>query len=187
MKRTIIAFLAVLLIFSGCSTTKFRQEPTEQKTNIILGQLNITIKNFDRFHGTNFNGKHTHDVSIFINKPGADEEDRIRINSSGSQGWFFAAGVEPGEYEVVEFSYTVRSGSNWSKLYWPLHENSRQKFTIYADKVNNLGEVQWISDKKEGNVYYFIESFENVKENFTDTFYESEWLEKEWIEIDAKW
>lgn len=186
MKRSIIGLLSALLILAGCATTtKFYKEPTEKNTNIIVGKLSMTAKNFEEMYGYNINGKHTHEVTIVINKPGADEDDQIKMNSLGSAGWFYAAGVEAGEYEVVEFSYLARLGSQRIKFYLPVNERYRMRFKIQTNKVNNLGEFIWISDKRKGNYYDFIRSYDEIKESFMDTFYESTWLEEKWVNVKA--
>lgn len=179
MKRFFIG-ISLLILLSGCATTTFVNESRgsgkELKT-LVIGQIEVNLSKIGPGYMA-LEGTHRANIEITIENIATGEES-TRL-SKGQDGYFYMINPDHLRYKIVRIKVLEKRGNRKMWYTIPL----RKSFTISMNKVNNLGFITYMSVHRE-NEYAFHQDFEghNMRGWFKETFPESKWNDKEWVDV----
>ncbi len=191
----LILIFIVFLIIGGCATTSKITEPTHAGSILLVGRVKATCEEFEQMW--NMNGEHTNNIEIDLRNLSTNEVTSVR--SRGADGVFYVDDPKYGVYTIERFSYTSRGSRTAFSLYHIL--NDGVTFSIEQNAVYNLGDIEWYAKciKRESKEYseastqyvfevqtthYYQQNFAELKTWFENTYPDSSWNNKNWINID---
>jgi len=129
-------FAVVLLAGWGASAARIK-EPTKSDSTLLIGRIRLVCTGFPKH--LQANGDHTKGITIDLK----DSSNKfISATSRGSDGFFYFADLDIGQYAIVGFQ--IQIGDSRTTLH--LDYKADDHFTIEKSTVNNLGDIVWYCD-----------------------------------------
>ena len=169
---------AVILIAAGCATTTFRQEPRNDMGTLMIGQVQIEVKDWPDAW---LNGVHQSDILVYLVELGEMKE--IRINSHKDGAFYLVLPNKKTKILLQGFEIKEPLGRIWVPY--------NRGMILSAGKVNNVGRfmctVQIEEAVKKRTKYTEYNATKEVNVHYLDvwrwfqrSFPESAWNDREW-------
>jgi len=197
MKTKILISITILILISflligGCATTSRITEPTSPDSALLIGRIKLTCTEFPKTW--NINGDHPNGVVVYL--ANVSTKEIIKVRSRGSDGLFYLIDLDVDKYVIVAFSF--QSGGSRHTVNLGFETKDVRYFEIKRNFVNNLGDIKWRSKyetkvgtewSKAGSTttfsvkdsYNYLGNYDEVKSWFEETYPESDWNNKNWI------
>ncbi len=187
----LILVLAVLIIIGGCATTARITEPTSPSSTLLIGRIKVTCTGFpSKWHA---NGDHTNGVIVELKDV---SNEIISIKARGADGLLYLVDPDIARYTIVQIH--LQTGTSRSTL--RLDHRTNDSIYIKGNSVNNLGDIllryDYVSKKaaefsKRGTYTEIMVNrsleykgnYDEVKAWFEETYPESAWNNKNWVNI----
>jgi hypothetical protein len=169
------AVIAAVVLIGGCASFP---EPGKNNQTLVIGKIVEKGINFDAAQGASVNGTNLCNIEISIKELSSGKE--IKLISNGD-GIFHSTSMKPGDYELTKFYIRITSGGAWADMW--TKPAADKFFTISENRVNNLGGIEWICDKKKGYYYWLNKEYDDVKSNFAKTNPDSAWNNANWENV----
>jgi hypothetical protein len=188
----VITLLIGLLLISGCATTGKIKEPTKSDSALIVGRVKMVCSNFPR--DWHINGEHTSNIRVYFIDPATN--DVVIVKSKGDSGVFYLVDPDAKQFVIAGFEIRKKIGN---MTYTNSHRIDNTYIDITRNSVNNMGDLVWDTRFKSqdarggGSSTYTTDSKHDFKSNyneveswFNETFAESPWNRKEWVNVEYK-
>jgi len=183
----LILFIPLIVLLTSCATTKFIAEPkTPDMGTLLIGQIEVHVSDWPE--PSAMNGVHRRNIQVHLYD--SAERKEIKMTSRG-EGTFYL--VSENRTKMIDISgFMVRTKIEGGPVS-TLNLEYGKKVLLQDGKVNNVGRIIFIVEvigqgPGRGNVGTYIQTsesykvkFEDIKPWFRETFPESEWNNKEWV------
>jgi hypothetical protein len=181
MKTKVFVLLSfAVLTFAGCATLP---DATAENSTLLVGEIVEKGKGYTTSGAASVNGIHKSGVILTIQNTATYEVYELK---SKAAGMLVSNKIPPGTYLIEKLFLKVESGSNWKSV-WKSFDGGVGTFEVLADKVNNIGFIEWlaerISEDKVTHTINFYENYGETREAFRKKYEKSNWNEKEWSDV----
>jgi hypothetical protein len=185
-----VSILICILIIGGCAGIPRITEPANEDSSLLVGRITITAEKFP----SQWRIKGDYTDGIVMHLFNRNTIEIINVRSRGDDGLLYLLIDTPGRYAITGFTFKKKEGSTTSTLRYKTSDP--HIIDIDAGTVNNLGDMHWI-EKFESTTYKaggksrgksskelrFIENYDQVREWFQQTYPDSSWNKKNWINV----
>lgn len=182
----LIFFIPLIVFLTSCATTKFiaEPEPTDMGT-LFIGQIEVHISGWPGQSA--MNGVHRRDIYVYLYD--YVEHKEIKMTSREEGTFYLICDNSPKMIDISGFM--VRRTRFDTGI---LNLEYGKKVLLEAGKVNNVGRIIYVVEAMgqspgmgdtiniQADVRYKVK-FEDIKPWFRKTFPESEWNNKEWVNL----
>ena len=184
-----IPILVGFLLIGGCATTARITEPTSPGSTLLIGRIKVICTGFPS--SMHANGDHTHGVMVKLRDV---SNEIISIRAHGADGLLYLVDPDIERYTIVQIHLQVGT----SRTITNLRHGTRDSIYIKVNSVNNLGDIllryDYVSKKpaeytkagthtemKVNSSLEYKDNYDEVKAWFEDTYPESAWNNKTWV------
>ena len=187
----LILVLALLIIAGGCATTARITEPTSPGSTLLIGRIKVTCTGFpNKLYA---NGDHADGVIVKLKDV---SNEIISIRARGVDGLLYLVDPDIDRYTIVQIYLTTGSSSTRLRL----DHRTNDSIYIEGNSVNNLGDIllryDYVSKEakestksgtstviKVNRSLEYKGNYDEVKAWFEETYPESAWNNKNWVNI----
>lgn len=168
-------FFLVSCFLISCSSLP---DASEENQTLVVGQIILEAKGFLTYGSVSVNGINRNGIEITIQEVSTGKEYKMK---SFIRGIFHSVKIPEGSYRITSYYFKKSVGNSWADV---RQNNPGYKFEIVNGKVNNMGLIQWNSERGKQTVSLYNSQYDQVRSEFQKEFEKSNWNEREWINID---
>lgn len=178
MKKETIRIIILSGLLTGCTSTLTKVEPTKPEETLIIGRAEFNCSNSPRGHLS----AGIYRTYLTLQFQNIETEENYTIYTEGENGFFI---INNPSVNVIKLKkITAKDFSGASAFLAP---NDQNIYTLRKGKVNNLGLLACTADLVDSEYdQTFNAGYEDTMKLFSERFPDSEWNNREWVNIDGK-
>jgi hypothetical protein len=149
----------------------------ENNQTLVIGEIILNAKGFLTYGSASVNGTSKRGIEITIREISSGKEYKMK---SWSEGLFYSTKISEGNYMIIKYYFKNTVGNSWADV---TQNNPGYIFEIENGVVNNLGLIQWNSERGKSTLSFYNSQHEQVRTDFREIYAESNWNEKEWKSV----
>ncbi len=172
----VLCSFVVAILFMSCATLPKTVKPGD---TLVIGRVEIKAHDYALYNGYEMNGTFHSDVELELTEQSSGKKRNIKPNKDGC---FYIKGLKPEcTYGFTKATYKVNHSNGYAYCWVEIPEP--RWFTPIDNKVINIGCTYYDFDGSKHLVSWNTTNHFYVRQFFEDIDEESEWFEKDVIDL----